>query len=181
MPDIDELRNRIDEITLEMVKLLKNRQEIAKEIGAIKKNQGLSITDETREENLRTKVISLCKEMGIDEITGTKFLNFLLNESVKVQSPQKQTHLSIFLKAKSLEEEGKKIIHMEVGEPDFFPPEIVKESLGEVYDKGFGKYGQAKGMPQFRSALSKYVNEKFGCSTNQENIMVSPAQGLQFF
>ena len=64
-------------------------------------------------------------------------------------------------KAKSLEEEGKKIIHMEVGEPDFLPPKIVKDSLEEVFDKGFLKYGQAKGMPVFREALAKFVSKKF--------------------
>jgi aspartate aminotransferase len=174
MPDLDELRNKIDEITLDMIKLLKSRQDMAKKIGNIKKDHGLSITDELREQNLRSKVISLCNEIGIDVETGTKFLNLLLNESIKVQSHKKQTHLSIFLKAKSLEEQGKKIIHLEVGEPDFFPPKVVKQALKEVYDKGFFRYGQAKGMPALRTALSKFVNEQFGTNTNHENIIVCP-------
>src|SRR3972149_3084810 len=106
MSDIDNLRDKIDEITLEMINLLKKRTEI-----------------------------------DIDEGIGTRFLNFLLNESIKVQTTNKQTHFSIFLKAKSLEEQGKKIIHMEVGEPDFLPPKIVKDALEEVFDKGFVKYG----------------------------------------
>ena len=125
MSDINELRNRMDEVTLEMIKLLKTRTEIAKEIGEVKKNTGKEVTDELREDNLRGKVIALCKDIGFDETIATKYLNFLLNESVKVQSMNKQTHLSIFLKAKSLEQQGKKIIHMEVGEPDFLPPPIV--------------------------------------------------------
>lgn len=70
--------------------------------------------------------MKVSKEIELDETLASKFLNFLLNESIKVQSKNKQTHLSIFLKAKSLEQEGKKIIHLEVGEPDFTPPEIVK-------------------------------------------------------
>jgi aspartate aminotransferase len=101
MSEIDGLRNKMDEITLEMIKLLKTRINIAKEIGEVKKNLGKGITDEVREENLRTKVVSLCKEIGLDDSIATKFLNFLLNESVKVQSTNKQTHLSIFLKAKT--------------------------------------------------------------------------------
>jgi aspartate aminotransferase len=117
----------MDEVTLKMIELLKTRTDIAKEIGEVKKNIGKGVTDEAREDNLRAKVISLCKNLELDETIATKFLNFLLNESVKVQSSNKQTHLSIFLKAKSLEAEGKKIIHMEVGEPDFLPPKIVKD------------------------------------------------------
>ena len=181
MSDIENLRNKMDEITLEMIKLLKTRTEIAKEIGEVKKNIGKGVTDELREGNLRDKVISLCKNLGLDEAIATKFLNFLLNESVKVQSNNKQTHLSIFLKAKSLEQEGKKIIHMEVGEPDFLPPKIVKESLENVFDKGFLKYGQVKGMPVFRKELVKFILKKFNTNVTPDNIIVSPGARFSIF
>jgi aspartate aminotransferase len=171
----------MDEITLEMIKLLKTRTEIAKEIGEVKKNIGKGVTDELREDNLRDKVISLCKNLGLDEAIATKFLNFLLNESVKVQSNNKQTHLSIFLKAKSLEQEGKKIIHMEVGEPDFLPPKIVKESLENVFDKGFLKYGQVKGIPIFREELVKFISKKFNTNVTPDNIIVSPGARFSIF
>lgn len=174
MPELDNLRDKIDEITLEMIRLLKKRTEIAKQIGTIKKDLDLSVTDEKREENLRAKVVSLCSEIGISEALGTRFLNFLLNESIKVQSTNQQTHLSIFLKAKSLEQQGKRIIHMEVGEPDFLPPKIVKDALEEVYDKGFVKYGQAKGLPEFRLALAKKTSKQYGVDVTQENILVCP-------
>jgi aspartate aminotransferase len=181
MSGINDLRNKMDEVTLEMVELLKKRTDIAREIGVIKKNTGKGITDELRENNLRGKVISLCNEIGLNESIGTKLLNFLLNESIKVQSTNKQTHLSIFLKAKSLELQGKKIIHMEVGEPDFLPPKIVKRSLEEVFDKGFLKYGQAKGMPIFREALAKYASKKFNVNITQDNIIVSPGARFSIF
>jgi aspartate aminotransferase len=181
MSEINELRSKMDEITIEMIKMLKVRTEIAKEIGEIKKNIGKVVTDETREDNLRIKIISLCKDLDFDEAIATKFLNFLLNESVKVQSNNKQTHLSIFLKAKSLELEGKKIIHMEVGEPDFLPPAIVKNALEEVYEKGFFKYGQAKGIPQFREAIAQHVSKRFEVDIKQENIMVNPGARFGIF
>ena len=181
MSDINDLRNKMDEVTLKMIELLKTRTDIAREIGEVKKNIGKGITDEAREDSLRGKVISLCTNIGLDETMATKFLNFLLNESVKVQSTNKQTHLSIFLKAKSLETQGKKIIHMEVGEPDFLPPKIVKEALEEVFDKGFLKYGQAKGMPVFRKALAKHVSKKFNVNIQQDNIIVSPGARFSIF
>ena len=182
MSDIDTLRNKMDEVTLEMIKMLKTRTDIAKEIGDVKKNIGKAVADESRENNLREKVVALSKEINLDEEIATKFFNFLLNESIKVQSTNKQTHLSIFLKAKSLEQQGKKIIHMEVGEPDFLPPPIVKEALGEVYDKGFVKYGQAKGIPIFREALAKYISEKFNVTNiTSENIIVSPGARFSIF
>ena len=135
----------MEQVTLEMFKMLKTRTDIAKEIGEVKKTIGKGVTDESREDDLRNKVIALCNNIKLDESIATKFFNFLLNESIKIQSTNKQTHLSIFLKAKSLEQQGKKIIHMEVGEPDFLPPQIVRTALEEVFDKGFLKYGQAKG------------------------------------
>jgi len=171
----------MDEITLEMVKLLKARTDVAKEIGEVKKSIGKGITDELREDSLRGKVISLCSDLKLDEAIATKFLNFLLNESIKVQSSNKQTHLSIFFKAKTLEEQGKKIIHMEIGEPDFLPPDIVKNALNEVFDKGFLKYGQSKGMPVFREAIAKYVSEKFNTQVTQDNVIVSPGARFSIF
>jgi len=171
----------MDEVTLEMIRLLKTRIDIAKEIGEVKKNIGKGVTDEIREDNLRGKVISLCNKIGLDESTATKFFNFLLNESIKVQSNNKQTHLSIFLKAKSMEQQGKKIIHMEVGEPDFLPPLIVKNALAEVFDKGFLKYGQARGMPIFREVLAKYVSKKFNADVTEDNIIVSPGARFSIF
>jgi aspartate aminotransferase len=167
MSDIEEHRKKIEEITLEMIKLLKTRTDIAKQIGDAKANLGMTVTDEEREDALRTQVTKLCKEIDLDQSTALKFLNLLLNESVKVQSDNKQTHLSVFLKAKALEEEGKKIIHLEVGEPDFKPPREVKTALEEVYDKGYGKYGSAKGITELRTALAV-------SNTKIENIMICP-------
>jgi len=171
MSDIEEHRKKIEEITLEMIKLLKTRTDIAKQIGDAKASLGMTVTDEEREDALRTQVAKLCKEIDLDQSTASKFLNLLLNESVKVQSDGKQTHLSVFLKAKALEEEGKKIIHLEVGEPDFKPPKEVKTALEEVYDKGYGKYGPAKGITELRNELTKVVGRAFA---GIENIMICP-------
>jgi len=181
MSDIEEHRKKIEEITLEMIKLLKTRTDIAKQIGDAKASLGMTVTDEEREDALRTQVTKLCKEIDLDQSTALKFLNLLLNESVKVQSESKQTHLSVFLKAKALEEEGKKIIHLEVGEPDFQPPEEVKTALEEVYDKGYGKYGSPKGITELRHVLAmecagwnKKLDDGVLTPIHTDNIMICP-------
>lgn len=181
MSEIENLRDKIDKITLDIIRLIKERNDVAKNIGCLKNNLKIGITDEERESQLRRKVSLFCKEIGMDEKTGLVMLNFLLNESIKVQSSGKQTHLSIFARAKKLEKEGKKIIHMEVGEPDFLPPKIVKHSLSEVYDIGYTKYGESKGMIEFREALAKYVSNTFGTKANLENILVSPGARFSVF
>ena len=181
MTELEELRKRIEEITIEMLTLLKTRTEIAQKIGKIKNQQGMSVSDESREDELRELVKKQCLEINFDSNTAFKFLNFLLNESVKVQSSESNTHLAIFLKAKELERQGKKIIHLEVGEPDFQPPITVKKSLSEVYDKGFGKYGPAKGLPEFRIKLAEFANRSFDTNINSENIMVTPGARFGVF
>ena len=181
MSDIENLRDKINKITFDMIRLLKERNDVAKEIGSLKNNLGLGVTNEERENQLRTKVLSLCKEIGLDEKTASTFLNLLLNESIKIQSTNKSTHLSIFLKAKALEKEGKRVIHMEVGEPDFYPPKVVKSSLSEVYDKGYTKYGDSKGMLEFRDALAKKISLSYGIKIQTQNIMVSPGARFSVF
>ena len=181
MTELEELRKRIEEITIEMLSLLKIRTEIAQEIGKIKNKEGMSVSNESREDELREVVKRQSKEINFDSNTALKFLNFLLNESVKVQSLESNTHLAIFLKAKELEQKGKKIIHLEVGEPDFQPPINVKKALSEVYDKGFGKYGPVKGLPEFRTKLAGFVNNNFDAKINSENVMVTPGARFGVF
>ena len=181
MSDIEKLREEMEKVTTDMLKLLKSRTDIAKEIGNLKSQQGLVVTDEGREDELRNKMMKACNEIGFDQTLATRFLNFLLNESVKIQSSEAQTHLTIFLKAKELEREGKDIIHLEVGEPDFKPPESVLHALSEIYDGGFGKYGPAEGIPEFRDSIATFANNHFDCQISSKNVMVVPGARFGVF
>lgn len=181
MSDINNLRDKIDKITFDILRLFKERNDIVKEIGNLKNNLRMNITNEERENQLRVKVLALCKEIGLEEKMAMTMLNLLLNESIKIQSSEKQTHLTVFLKAKKMEKEGKKIIHMEVGEPDFLPPQIVNNALSEVYHKGYTKYGDSKGMIEFREALAKYITKKFNANVTFQNILVSPGARFSVF
>ena len=171
----------MEKITADMLRLLKSRTDIAKEIGDLKSKQGRVVSDETREDELRNKMMKACDEIGFDKTLAARFLNFLLNESVKVQSSETQTHLTIFLKAKELERNGKNIIHLEVGEPDFKPPESVKRSLLEIYDGGFGKYGPVEGIPEFRDSIATFANNHFDCQISSKNVMVVPGARFGVF
>ena len=77
MSDIEKLRNEMEKITADMLKLLKSRNDVAKEIGDLKNKQGLTVTDESREDVLRSKMMQKCDEIGFDKTLASRFLNFL--------------------------------------------------------------------------------------------------------
>jgi len=186
MEDIEALRNKMDRVTLELVRLLKQRTDVARQIGEVKKTSGRGVTDEAREGSLRRKVIDLAAEIGLEEGTAARFLNFLINESVRTQSAYKQsaggqTHLSVFLRAKEMEQEGRKVIHMEVGEPDFMPPEPVRTAMQDAFDKGLVRYGQAKGTAGFRRAIAEKESADHGVRLDQENVLVTPGARFSVF
>ena len=66
MTEIEELRKKIEVITIEMLSLLKTRTEIAQEIGKIKNQQGMSVSNESREDELRELVKKTCQDINFD-------------------------------------------------------------------------------------------------------------------
>ena len=77
MTELEELRKKIEEITIDMLSLLKKRNDIAQEIGKIKNQEGMSVSNESRENELRDVVKRKCQEINFDSNTAMKFLNFL--------------------------------------------------------------------------------------------------------
>ncbi|MDI1495426.1 MAG: Aspartate aminotransferase [Cenarchaeum symbiont of Oopsacas minuta] len=171
MVKISQLREQIDEITIQMLDLFKKREDVVRQIGIIKDANGKNVHDESREEQLRAKVIKACADIGLKDDVGSRLLNFLLRESIKVQSDlgSQNTHLSVFAKAKEMEKKGAKIIHMEVGEPDFAHPPQVADLLKEACVKGRVKYGMPKGSDDLREKIAKHIS-----SISSENILVTP-------
>ena len=175
MAEIDTLRGEIDDITIQMIKLLKKRTSVSRQIGTIKGSSGKNVLDEEREEQLRTLVLKACSEIELDDSMGTRLLNFLLNESVKVQSdsiPQ-SSHLAIFAKAKEMEKNGTEIIHMEVGEPDFSPPSKIAHMLSEACENGRVKYGTTQGDAEFREKISKHASLMYDVEVSPKDVLVT--------
>lgn len=169
------------DLTNEIFLKVQKRMEIAKEIGEIKSNLSIEVTDRNAEDDIRKSVMSLCKDIGLDSRFASQLLNVLLSASVKVQEIQqkdgKQTHLSIFNKAKQLEATGKKIIHMEVGEPDFRAPPAIRNALIEAYDSGHYHYTETVGISKLRQSIANDVG--FGVADN--NILVTPGARFGVF
>jgi len=82
--------------------------------------------------------------------------------------------LKILRLAKELERSGKRILHLEVGEPDFDTPEHIKRAAEEALRKGMTKYTPSPGLPQLREKIAEKLGEEKGVDLKQENIIVTP-------
>jgi len=172
MDGLEQLRGEMREVTAEIMKHVKNRMEIAKKIGEVKNKRGLDVVDEKAEEELRAFIMKLCSQIGLEQEIGARLLNILLNESARIQT-KKKTPTAVFLKAKQLEGKGKRIIHLEVGEPDFVPPSAIKDALTDAIDQGHYHYTETRGIPKLREALVKSLKKKFDASVKDEQIIVT--------
>jgi len=179
--NLDDLREEMRNITSQLIKLVHDRMEVAKKIGNIKQQLKIEIEDEKVELDIKKTILKLTKEIGMDTEFSGRLLNLLLSESVKLQNVQNtsnksSTHIAIFMKAKELEKTGKKIIHMEVGEPDYPPPLKVKEELAKIYDNKRYHYTEISGLSQLRQAISK----KFA-NIVPEQVLVTPGGRFAVF
>ncbi len=80
----------------------------------------------------------------------------------------------VLAKARELERHGKKIIHLEIGEPDFPTPAHVVEAGKRALDEGWTKYGPTPGFPEFRETIAAYVSRTRGIKVGADNVCVVP-------
>jgi len=81
--------------------------------------------------------------------------------------------MELLARAKELEAQGRDIIHMEVGEPDFPTPEPVRLAGAKAIADGRMFYTNALGLPELREAISKFYLERYGVSVPASRIAVT--------
>src|SRR5688572_10966025 len=85
-----------------------------------------------------------------------------------------ETAFEVLVRAKALEAQGKDVIHLEIGEPDFDTPSNVIEAGCEALKSGWTHYGPSAGQPELRSAIAKYINTSRGTSFDADQVIVTP-------
>jgi aspartate aminotransferase len=85
-----------------------------------------------------------------------------------------ETAFEVLNKARALERQGKSIIHLEIGEPDFDTPANVVEAGVEALRKGWTHYGPSAGLPELRQALAEYVGRTRGVKVTSDEVVVVP-------
>lgn len=82
--------------------------------------------------------------------------------------------MAILARARQLQEQGRNIFHLEVGEPDFPTPTPIIEAGMQALQQGQTRYTPACGIPALRESIAQYYQERFGVTINPKRIIVTP-------
>jgi aspartate/methionine/tyrosine aminotransferase len=93
-----------------------------------------------------------------------------------------ESAFEVLARAKALERQGRSIIHLEIGEPDFDTPAHIKDAAKQALDGGATHYGPSAGLPELREAIAKHIAETRGVPVSPEEVVVTPgAKPIMFF
>jgi aspartate aminotransferase len=85
-------------------------------------------------------------------------------------------------RGKALEAQGRSIIHLGIGEPDFDTPAFIRKAADDALAAGYTHYGPAAGLPEFRKLIATTWRERRGLACEAANVVVTPgAKPVLFF
>jgi aspartate aminotransferase len=89
--------------------------------------------------------------------------------------------LSVYTHARQLEKEGKSIIHLELGEPDFHPAAVVNQALKQALDDGKDRYCPMAGVPALRQEIANYLARTRNIQVAPQGVIIAPGCKLVLF
>jgi aspartate/methionine/tyrosine aminotransferase len=93
-----------------------------------------------------------------------------------------ETAFEVLVRAKALEAQGRDIIHLEVGEPDFATPDNIVNAGMEALRRGATKYTPSAGINELRAAIASRVSRTHGIPVHPEQVVVTPgAKPIMFY
>jgi len=93
-----------------------------------------------------------------------------------------ESAFEVLVKARALEKQGKNIIHLEIGEPDFPTPAHIVEAGKKALNEGWTKYGPTPGFPEFRELIADYISRTRSIQVDADNVCVVPGgKPIMFF
>ena len=85
-----------------------------------------------------------------------------------------ESAFDVLVRARALEAQGRDIIHLEIGEPDFPTPLHIVEAGKKALDEGWTHYGPSQGLPELREAIAEYLSRTRGIQASAANVCVVP-------
>lgn len=93
-----------------------------------------------------------------------------------------ETAFEVLVKAKALEAQGRDVVHLEIGEPDFDTPKNIRDAACKAINDGYTHYGPAAGLPELRKAIAEYISESREIEASADEVAVTPgAKPIMFF
>lgn len=93
-----------------------------------------------------------------------------------------ETAFEVLAKARALEKQGKNVVHLEIGEPDFDTPRNIKEAAIKAINSGYTHYGPSAGLPEFRETIAEYISKTRGIKAEPNEVVVTPgAKPIMFY
>jgi len=93
-----------------------------------------------------------------------------------------ETAFEVLAKAKALEKQGRDIVHLEIGEPDFDTPKNIKEAAVQALHAGYTHYVPAAGIPELRETIAEYISRTRNIYVDPDEVVVTPgAKPIMFF
>ncbi len=93
-----------------------------------------------------------------------------------------ETAFEVLARAKALEAQGREIIHLEIGEPDFDTPGHIIEAGAQALRSGHTHYTPAAGVPPLREVIASHISASRGIDARPEQVVVTPgAKPIMFF
>ena len=89
--------------------------------------------------------------------------------------------MDVLERAQELEREGARIIHLEVGEPDFDAPACVKEAACKALEDGFTHYTHSLGLYELREAICEYYQKHYRVSVDPDQVVVTSGSSPAIF
>src|ERR1035437_5802899 len=86
-----------------------------------------------------------------------------------------ESAFDVLLRARALEAQGRSVIHLEIGEPDFPTPPHVVEAAKKALDEGWTHYGPTPGQPELREAIAAHVSSPRGIQVAHSTCRSFPA------
>ena len=85
-----------------------------------------------------------------------------------------ESAFDVLVRARALEAQGKNVIHLEIGEPDFPTPSHVVAAAKKALDEGWTHYGPTQGLPELREAIAEHISRTRGIAAGPRNVSVVP-------
>lgn len=93
-----------------------------------------------------------------------------------------ESAFEVLAKAQRLEAQGRNVIHLEIGQPDFQTPMNICQAAFQAMQDGYTGYAPAAGLPQLRQAIAQYVTQTRGVEVHPDEVVVTPgAKPIIFF